>query len=146
IVLEGVTEGENRARITSSAITGLYFLGDDLSESGDSITKERVKNFLTNPGINQMARECKSFRPVEIGHEDKATDSFYYLLSDTMYLAVFNFDEIEKQKTIDFSRLGLDSDKKFLAKELWSGEYLEFVNDLNIDISPKDVKVFKISI
>lgn len=146
IVLEGVTEGENRARITSSAITGLYFLGDDLSESGDSITKERVKNFLTNPGINKIARECKSFRPVEIGQGDKATDTFYYLLSDTMYLAVFNFDEIEKQKTIDFSRLGLDSDKKFQAKELWAGENLEFVNDLIIDIPPKDVKVFKISI
>ena len=93
-----------------------------------------------------MARECKSFRPVEIGHGDKATDTFYYLTNDIIYLAVFNFDEIKKQKTIDFSRLGLDSDKKFQAKELWSGENLELVNDLIIDIPPKDVKVFKISI
>ena len=105
-----------------------------------------MKYCLTNPGINQVARECKSFRPVEIGQGDKATDSFYYLLSDTMYLAVFNFDEIEKQKTIEFSRLGLDSDKKIQAKELWSDENIEFVKDLIIDFPPKDVKVFKISI
>lgn len=78
IVMEGVTDGENRARLTSSAITGLFLLGDDLSDSGDAATKAKVKRTATNADINEIARTCKSFRPVETGVGDKAADMFYY--------------------------------------------------------------------
>ena len=91
IVLEGVSDGENRARVTSSAITGVYLLGDDMSREGDDAVKRRIRKNITNPDINRMARECKSFRPIELGQGDRATDAFVADMGDEMYVAVFTF-------------------------------------------------------
>ena len=40
IVLDGYSEGENRARVTSSAITGIFISGDDFSGGGSETGKE----------------------------------------------------------------------------------------------------------
>ncbi|MFR7823336.1 MAG: hypothetical protein ACLU30_09210 [Odoribacter splanchnicus] len=61
---EGITEGENRARVTSGVITGIYMNGDDLTLAGPKVAKERVKKFFTNAEINRIARIGRSFRPV----------------------------------------------------------------------------------
>lgn len=56
IVLDGFSEGENRARVTSAAITGLFISGDDFSRDGDARGKERAEKFLANPEIDAVAR------------------------------------------------------------------------------------------
>ncbi len=144
IVMEGVTEGENRARLTSSAITGLFILGDDLSESGTEETKSRVLKIATNPDINEMARKCKSFRPVEHGIGDSAADMFYYQTDDVMYVAAFNFSDTPTSKKIDLSRLGLQNNTSYYAEELWAHKTMSIEKGFNLDIPAKDVKVLRI--
>ncbi len=146
IVMEGVTEGENRARFTSSAITGLFFLGDDLSDTATDETKERVKKIATNKDINDMARKCKSFRPVEHGIGDHAADMFYYTFEDTMYLAIFNFSESTTSKELNLPRLGLSETKMYNADELWEHIPLTLHSGYQLDIPAKDVKVLRIDL
>ncbi len=146
IVLEGVSDGENRARVTSSAITGVYLLGDDMSAEGDPSVKNRIKRNLTNHAINRMARECKSFRPVELGHADRANDTFYHTTDDGMYVAIFNFNDKAIQKNIPLRRLGLSEGIDYKAVELWSSDKMNIHGNLSIEIPAKDVKVLKIQL
>lgn len=146
IVLEGVSDGENRARVTSSAITGVYLLGDDMSKEGDEGVKNRIKRNITNPEINRMARECRSFRPVELGRGDKAADTFCHIAGDHMYVAAFNFDEKSRAGTIPLRRLGLSEGSEYDFTELWSGDHSKAYGNLDFEIPAKDVKVFKIQL
>lgn len=145
IVLEGVTDGENRARLTSSAITGLFLLGDDLSLGGDPGVKARVMRTATNADINEIARTCKSFRPVEPGAGERASDSFYYYDPgrSRMYVALFNFGDTSLRKSIPMHRLGLSGGTEYEATELWSHDTTRFHGILATEIPAKDVKVFR---
>lgn len=146
IVMEGVTDGENRARVTSSALTGVYLLGDDMSAGGDPAVKRRIVRNITNPAINQMARECKSFRPVELGHGDKAADSFCYMADGHLYVALFNFREKATSRRIAMRRLGLSEGRDYDAVELWSSDPVKIRGTLSVEIPAKDVKVLKIKL
>lgn len=146
IVMEGVTDGENRARLTSSAITGLFFLGDDLSETGNPAVKAKVLRTATNPDINEMARRCKSFRPVEHGHGDRAADMFQYTVGDTMYVAIFNYYDRSARKSLPLHRLGLSGGKEYRADELWSHDPLTLSGTMEIEVPAKDVKVLRIKL
>ena len=120
IKLDGVGEGENRARITSSAITGIFILGDNYSESGDNEMKERSKLLLKNSGIIQMAHNTKAFRPVRSGNGNRASEMFYQksIDGDVTYVAIFNYGTASRNYTIDFS--DLDCQGTFNIFELWS--------------------------
>ena len=137
IVMEGVTDGENRARLTSSAITGLFLLGDDLSETGNPATKAKVKRTATNPDINEIARKCKSFRPVETGKGDRAADMFYYNTGDELYLAVFNFSDRSQRKTMPLHRIGLSNGSEYQATELWSHDPVTLRGTLDTEFLPR---------
>ena len=144
IVMEGVTDGENRARLTSSAITGLFLLGDDLSDSGSESTRAKVRRTATNPCINEIARRCKSFRPVEPGTGDRAADMFCYDAGDSIYLAVFNFGDRAERKKLAMHRLGLSDGREYEAVELWSQDEVKFHGMIDSEVAGKDVKVFRI--
>lgn len=144
IVLEGVTDGENRARVTSSAITGVYLLGDDMSKEGDEAVKARIRRNITNPAINRMARECKSFRPIELGSGDRAADSFCYETPECIYVAVFNFADKTVGKHVPLRRIGLSEGRDYAATELWSSDRHNLHGAINVEIPAKDVKVFRI--
>ena len=145
VVYRGVSEGENRARVTSSAITGVYFLGDDMSLAADSMAKAKVVRHTTNADINEIARSCPSFRPVEIGRGDRAATMFYHATEDYLYLAVFNFSSRELRRHIDLERLGLAADKEYHAKELWSQRATLLRGYLTATIGAKDVVVYRIN-
>lgn len=144
IVLENVSDGENRARVTSSALTGVYLLGDDMSQGGDDDVKRRIVRNATNKEINMMARKCRSFRPVEPGSGDRAADAFVSDISDTLYLAVFNFSDTPLSKTLPLRRIGLSEGSDYAATELWSHDRLTLRGNLNAQVPPRDVKVYKI--
>lgn len=146
IVLEGVTDSENRARVTSSAITGVYLLGDDMSNGGDDAVKNRIRRNMTNQDINDMARNCKSFRPVELGKGDRAADSFYYTTPECMYVAMFNFSDKSVLKTIPLRRLGLSEGTTYRTKELWTSDNMDINGDIAVEIPAKDVRVLKINL
>lgn len=146
IVYKDVSEGENRARITSSAITGVYFLGDDMSAGGKAEVKAKIVRHTTNAKINEIARTCPSFRPVEIARGDRGADMFYHRGEKYLYVAMFNYSPRKATKHLDLKRLGLSADKSYNAVELWSGEKVQFKGEIAAEIGGKDVKVYRIDI
>ena len=143
LVLREATEGENRARITSGAITGLYIVGDDFSKGGKQIDKDRALKFLTNPEVNAVARGI-SFSPVE-GNGEKSEHQFIHHDADgTSYFAIFNYSEDEMNTSISLERIGLDPAANYRAKELWSGNEQPVKEKLTVTVPAKDALLYKI--
>jgi alpha-galactosidase len=139
---KAATEGEHRARVTSSVITGLYIAGDDFSVEGSAEGKERAAKYLTNEEINAVARGA-SFRPLE-GNGASSESSFVHTdAQGSTYYVAFNYGERDTLVSIPLERIGLDASKPYAAKELWSGAELNLNTPLSIPA--KDVRVVKIS-
>lgn len=138
VVLRDATEGENRARITSSAITGLFIMGDDFS--ADSLAISRARLMLTNPDINRLATG-RSFRPL-VG-DSELSESVFVRHEDNgdVHLAVFNYGDSERTYKFDLPLIGLDREADYDVEELWSHSRVDagaaFV------VPGKDVKVFR---
>ena len=144
IVLDGHDEGENRARATSSAITGIFISGDDFSAGGSALGKQRAEQLLVNPAIDDLARiHKKSFEPVEGNSGDHAADVFSYEAKNGFYLAVFNYSDTNRDFTIDPARVGLKAGEFNRVKELWSGSNQAISNPLLIHLPSKDAAVYK---
>lgn len=142
IVLKEATEGENRARVSSSVITGLYIAGDDFSLEGAKEGKERAEKYLTNEAINAVAQGI-SFKPLE-GNGEKSESQFMHTdKSGNTYYVAFNYGERDTLVSIPLARIGLDASKPYAATELWSGSELNL--NIALSIPAKDVKVVKIS-
>jgi alpha-galactosidase len=144
MVLDGFSESENRARVTSAAITGLFICGDDFSRDGDAFGKERAKKFLTNPEIDAVARLPKSFQPVEGDTGSRAANLFTCHYKNHFYLAAFNYSDRSADFRVDFRRLGLKTRGPVEAKELWSGAVMQATNSMTIQIAPADAAVYKL--
>lgn len=144
IVLRDATEGENRARITSGAITGIYIAGDDFSDGGAKEVKERAQKFLTNGEVNAVATG-EAFRPVD-GNGEKSENLFVRLEKDgSCYLAVFNYTEKEQTYTVRIDRLGLDKVKEYKVKELWRGTASTAKETMAVTVPAQDVMLFKLN-
>jgi len=142
-MLESASDGENRARITSTAITGIVMCGDDFSQvSGLKETADKAKKWMTNKEIMQMARECKSFRPVS-GSTDIADFVFTYNTGKDLYIAVFNYSGFDLTYNIPLTLLGLDAKRTYNFKELWFGRKLQAKDTFHIEIPKKDVRVYR---
>lgn len=143
MVLNDFTEGENRARITSSAVTGIFISGDDFSDGGDAVGKERAKKFLTNTDVCNVARIRKSFEPVEGNTDNHAGNLFCYKEGNNFYLAVFNFSNANTDFTIDPERIGLKASASVSSKELWSGTVQTNSGPFSVHVAPEDVVFYK---
>lgn len=142
IVLREATDGENRARVTSGVITGLFIAGDDFSEGGPKEVKEKAMKYMTNADINAIANG-ESFRPVE-GNGEKSENQFVRIDKDgKAYYAVFNYTDKELKMTVSFERLGLDAAKEYRLKELWSGAESSAGTNLEVTVPALDVSIFK---
>lgn len=145
VVLKGVSEGENRARITSSIITGIFILGDDYSNGGDATAKNRSKELLTRPELNRVARQTKAFYPVNSGSGTGAANQFMTTVADTTYLALFNFDSSPASYTINLERIGLAAGKTYQVRDLWrDNSTTQHSTNWSESIPAKDVKLLKI--
>lgn len=143
IVLRGATDGENRARVTSGIITGLYIVGDDFSKGGEAESRLKADKYLTNPVINAIANGI-AFRPVE-GNGDDCESRFVRIDEDgTCYCALFNYTDKEEKMTIVMERLGLDSEKKYQIKELWRRIETSAKKQMDILVPAQDVMLFQI--
>lgn len=139
VVLRDASEGENRARITSSIITGLFITGDDYSATGNEEVKNRARKYLTNPDVNAIATG-RSFRPLN-GDNNNSEHIFIRKDADgTTYLAVFNYGENETTFTLPLARMGIASPKAIT--ELWSHKNID--KDERITIPAKDAMIFRL--
>jgi alpha-galactosidase len=141
VVLRDATEGENRARITSAAITGLFITGDDFSADAPKDGKERAISYLTNAEVNAVA-QGHSFRPVE-GNGEKSENQFVHTdEAGNLYYAVFNYQDTDLTIRIPADRIGLDKSKQYTVKDLWRGAAIDLNSD--IIVPAKDVKLLLI--
>jgi alpha-galactosidase len=144
VVLRDVTEGENRARITSAVITGLYIVGDDFSVSAPDEAKQRAKKFMTNAAVNAVATG-RAFRPVE-GNGKIAENSFVRTEKDgVVHCALFNYTDQAQPITLSFDRLGLESDRSYRVRELWGGSETTAYGILTTTLLPKDALLFELT-
>lgn len=142
VVLQQATEGENRARVTSAVVTGLFISGDDFSREGSEEGKAKAKQFLTNAEVNAAAMG-HSFRPVE-GTGERSEDQF--MLTDkkgNTWYAIFNYTEDARSIKLPLERLGLDTKKQYKVRDLWSHTDIDVSQ--TISIPSKDVRFLKIS-
>ncbi|MBQ8127673.1 MAG: alpha-galactosidase [Prevotella sp.] len=139
VVLRDATEGENRARITSSVITGLFITGDDFS--ADTMAISRARLFLTNPDINRLATG-HSFRPLQ-GDNDRSEQTFIRQETDgTVVVAAFNYGDNPRPFVFDRLLMELDAEANYTVEELW--EHKPVSLDATIMIPAKDVRVYRI--
>ena len=140
IVLHDATEGENRARVSSGVITGLFITGEDFSKGGSDEGKEKAKKFLTNKNINKLATG-HSFKPLE-GNGERSENQFTYTDSTgTIYYVVFNYSDNDMTTFIPIERLGIKSNN-VKSTELWSNQTIDIKAPLTV--TGKDVKFIKI--
>ena len=139
VVLRDATEGENRARITSAVITGLYIAGDDFSEEGDKEAKERAIKYLTNPLINALATG-ESFRPLE-GKGEKSENQFVRTDADRTYYVYFNYTDEAVKIALPLERIGHSFTSTTEVLDLWNNQK---INTKEIIIQGKDVLVVRL--
>ena len=144
VVFNGVSLGENRARATSSVITGIFIVGDDFSNSGYPTAKTRATTFLTNPEINRVARLAKAFYPVEAANGGSAADMFTQSVADTVYIALFNYTASSLIKSIQLDRVGLKTGTSYVVHELWGNTRKIATGSWEETVSRRDVKFLKI--
>lgn len=61
---------------------------------------------------------------------------------DWHVVALFNWDDAEKEVAVDWSELGERPDRRFIAWEFWNGEYMgERCGRLSVDVPPRGVRL-----
>jgi alpha-galactosidase len=137
--------GQNRARVTSAVITGVYLVSEDLSSTGHPVIKNRVRQLLQNPGINALAEQGRSFAPLQAGPDRfTAADTFVRHDGRTTYVAAFNYGSAPRKVRIPLGDLGLRNGS-YHVDELWTGETGRTAGRLTGTVPGEDVRVFRLS-
>jgi alpha-galactosidase len=144
VVLARQTEGENRARMLSSVITGTFITGDDFSTHGP--WSQRAMDWYKNPELLKIVANGKAFMPVE-GNTDKAPSALFTRQIDGyLYLAIFNYGQTAASVTIDAARIGLKPSRSYTAAELLQGGQVALTGSAGITIPAADAAIYKIKI
>lgn len=142
------TIGENRARITSGVITGMYLCGDNFSFSVDRgfprESRERAMQLLTNQKINKIPSICKSFRPLNatLDKESRAANLFTYETKEAIYIAAINYSPTPFSHHLSTLLLGK---RLHSVTELWTGEQIRpDAEGIEINVPARDARIYKI--
>lgn len=162
----GLTEGENRARITNGICSGMVLMADNFSPSDQSgrgsneISRRRAQKFLMNREINKMLSIGKSFRPV-YGHKEwdgtswiSSENYFQYETGDYYYVAVFNFtnggdmynptNKTPLQGTLPWTDLGFGTADFTEVRELWTDKVIATTSEgLPYNVPSADARMFR---
>ena len=150
------TEGENRARITNGAITGMMLVADNFSPSDQSgrgnneLSRQRASKMLLNADINRMADLGRSFRPLygyrEYDGDNKHAENYFYFDADScLYLAVINYAPQTLSATIPLTLLGDYQPSEFTeVKELWRAAYQPPGENISVSVPGKDACVYRL--
>jgi alpha-galactosidase len=112
--------------------------GDDFSSAG-----ARAKKYLTNKAIDQIARQPKSFRPVETDAGSNAANMFAGWSGNDFCLAVFNYSSTPADFTVDLNKIGWPSNAPAIARELWSGSATNVEKTLSIHLAAADAALYR---
>jgi hypothetical protein len=133
------TENEGLSRLNANVVAGSPILdSDDLL---DPKAQARVKRLLGNPEVMALAKEGKTFRPVEGDTGQHASDTFVRddRASGKFYIAVFNYSPTAAvTKNIDLSRLGLKSSTHYKVYNLWTKQTSQAEGSLSLTLEPAE--------
>ena len=151
------TLGENRARFTTGAVTGMMLVADNFSSSdrsgrgNNALSRQRAQQVMLNADINRMADLGRSFRPL-YGHKeydgqhDHAQSLFVQQTDSFIYVAAFNYTSTSLSYTIPLSDLGIAGEEEISeSEELWMGEAVSVRNHrFTISVPAKDARVVRL--
>ena len=142
VVFGNVSDGQNKARLLSSIVTGTIINGDDYSVSGP--WQAKAQNYLQNDLVMDVARKELKWRPVDGNTGSGAGKLFYAVDATTTYLAAFNYSGTESTLTIPVTRIGLTAGS-YNAKELYSNAAENFNDALSVTLPGSDAKLYVIN-
>jgi alpha-galactosidase len=142
VVFADVTEGENRARLISSVITGTLITGDDYSKDG--IWSKRAKEWLQNKELLKIVENGLAFRPLEGNTGKLTTEVFEQKIGNNWYIAVLNYGNMPKNYALPLQRLGVKNGS-YKLQDVFTAQNSEVKNNsINVSIGSKDARLFKI--
>ena len=142
VVFADVTEGENRARLISSVITGTLITGDDYSKEG--IWSKRAKEWLQNQELLKIVSNGVAFRPVEGNTGKLTTEVFEQKIGNDWYVAVLNYGATAKNYALPLERLGVKNGN-YKLQNLFTAETVEVKNNtIDLNLGAKDAGLFKV--
>ena len=149
--------GENRARVTSGAVTGMMLVADNFSPSDQSgcgnntLSRKRAEQCLLNADVNAVARLGRSFRPL-YGHkeydlaDDHAQNLFTLCTDSCIYLAAFNYSGNQQTFIVPLRDLGItDENQVQEIMELWTQRNQRISGSrISVIVPGKDVRLVRI--
>ncbi len=141
VVFGNYSEGVNRARYTSSIVTGTITVGDDYSTTGPWVA--RAQSLLQNPEVLAVAQGDMHFKPADGNTGNTASQIFYTTQNNITYVAVFNYSNSNADMNIDLARLGLTG--SYTATELYSGTITTGSGSLSFTLPASDAHIYKIT-
>lgn len=140
------TEHEGRSRLNSAVIAGTsLLLGDDYRMEDAA---RRAKAWLTNLEVMALAKQGVTFRPVEGRSGSGGEDMFLLDGAEGTWIAVFNYDgERASEKIALFERLGIDSSRGLVVRDLWNGSEWQVAagaSELRMELAPSESKLLLI--
>lgn len=141
VVFGTYSEGVNRARYTSSIVTGTITMGDDYSATGPWVA--RSQSLLQNAEVLAIAKRDMHFKPADGNTGNGASQVFYTTQDNITYAAVFNYSANSAAIQIDLARLGLSG--SYTATELYSGTVITGSGSLQLTLPASDAHIYKIT-
>lgn len=131
--------GANRARLTSSIITGTVITGDDYSTAG--AWTGTAQQLLQNKDLLAISPAGKSFRPVTGNTGNQADNFFVFAQGKDTYVAVLNYSDSVLNQFYRLPKWG----KQAEIKELFSGKSYTATNQgLAIMLPAADAAIYRI--
>lgn len=137
----GATTNENESRLVNGAVTGLFLDGDDLTTAAGQTAAQQ---FLTNAGVDSVARVGQTFAPVENNTGTAAANIFVRQNGAVWNVAVFNYTGNATDETVDFARAGLPSGN-LTAVDLFAGTSSIVNGSMNVALNADQSKLFQLT-
>lgn len=137
------SEAEGRSRLNSAVIAGTSLLLGDDYRMEEAV--RRAKEWMTNKEVMSLARKGVTFRPVEGRSGNQGEDLFLLRDEEGTWVAVFNFDaERGSEKILSFERIGIDSSKGMVVRDLWNGSECSIAagtDKYHLELGPSESKL-----
>lgn len=134
---------EARSRVSAGAIAGLFLDSDRLAD--DAEAQARAKVLLARPEILALARNGKTFRPVEGDTGEAAADTFTLQDGDNWYLAAFNYKDDPISKSVDLARAGFRQGANYSVTDLWTGARSAASGWLTLRLGGRDATILRLT-
>jgi alpha-galactosidase len=137
----GADTNAQQSRLINGAVTGIFLDGDDVTTAGG---QQGAHACLTNVSINAVARQGRTFTPVEGNTGSTAENFFSRPDGSTWLIAVFNYTTNATNETVSFPRAGLPAGA-YTVTDLWSGSVSSATNSMAVSLNESQARLFRLT-